>query len=274
MYTTQEAFVVDIELQVCPRCPAASRKFIGPDPRNIGLFNYNNRRLFTHELFTEYISAFTSSETPIDPWVEHITRRYQETAHQEMDSIPFIGGELFRVAWFSFVRLMTLQPEHPNFKACPLCKEMPTNVIWDGVSIAFGRKQVNDNLRPPTSIDCNPVRRPSRPCPNKEWLGDGARRKQLREWLGSGLDSKVPAGDKNERKMIENALARQNQFHDLKSWLATEDTHLGKLFERTLGFSVLHSDFSWKPRVQHLKLFQLVRKCFLVWICIKLIDAS
>jgi CxC4 like cysteine cluster associated with KDZ transposases len=249
---------VDIELQICSRCPPTSRKHIGPDPRNIGVFNYNNARLFSHELMSEYISAFTTSETPIDPWTVQIARRYQETAYGKPNSIPFVGGELFRAAWFSCVRLMDLEPKHSDFRGCPLCKEMPKNLICDGVSIAFGRNQVKSDLEPPTAIGPESPKRPSKPCQKKEWIVDAVRRKQLRDWLQSGLDSKASQGDKNEERLLEIALSRRSIFQELECWLASVNQHLSRLFSRTLSFQVVHNSFSWKPRAQHLRLFQLV----------------
>ncbi|KIK54146.1 hypothetical protein GYMLUDRAFT_63318 [Collybiopsis luxurians FD-317 M1] len=112
-------------------------------------------------------------------------------------------------------------------KACPLCKTTPKNVIWDGVSISFGRKQVNNHLEPPTVV---------------------------------AADSAIPLGDKNEQKLLKGALARRNAFFDLHKWLETENEPLGNLFRRTLGFSALRDDLSWKPRIQHLRLFQLEYK--------------
>ncbi|KIK55737.1 hypothetical protein GYMLUDRAFT_113194, partial [Collybiopsis luxurians FD-317 M1] len=183
LYTTVQAFVVDIELQVCPRCPTASRKHVGPDPRDIGIFNYNNTHLFSHKLVNKYISAFTTSETPIDPWIEQVSRRYQETAYGKLDGIAFVGGELFRVAWFLCVWLMDLEPRHPSFKGCLVCKETPRNLICNGVSIAFGWKQVNSNLEPPTAVGTSSVIQTSKLCQSKEWLPNAGQRKQLWDWL-------------------------------------------------------------------------------------------
>ncbi|KAJ7865210.1 hypothetical protein B0H13DRAFT_1637212, partial [Mycena leptocephala] len=50
-----------IEVQSCTKC---SHRVIGPDCRELGIFNYNNRKLFAHDLLDEYTSAYTSSETP------------------------------------------------------------------------------------------------------------------------------------------------------------------------------------------------------------------
>jgi hypothetical protein len=39
-----------------------------------GVFNFNNRILFTHDLLDEYTSAYTSSETPFVGWVATVSR--------------------------------------------------------------------------------------------------------------------------------------------------------------------------------------------------------
>lgn len=251
VYTLLEAFAVDIELQPCPRCPPSSRKHIGPDPRNLGLFNFNNHRLFTHELLTDYTSAFTSSETPIDAWVRHTSRRYQQSGSD------FIGREVLMGAWFSFVRLMTLEPDEPAKKCCPKCGPTPREIIWDGVSIAFGRKQVNNSLQPPTEVCADSPSRPSKPIPHKEWFDDITQRKTLRDWLNKGLDTVIREGDRNERRLLEEALRRHQVFTKLKTWLEKESPDLGQLFNRTVGFGVM-KESKWKPRPQYKKLFEVV----------------
>ncbi|KAH9834929.1 uncharacterized protein C8Q71DRAFT_132370, partial [Rhodofomes roseus] len=54
---------IKIEVLRCPVC-AHSRRSIGPDLGWIGIFNWDNRYLFTHELLNAYTNAFTASETP------------------------------------------------------------------------------------------------------------------------------------------------------------------------------------------------------------------
>ncbi|KIK62161.1 hypothetical protein GYMLUDRAFT_112142, partial [Collybiopsis luxurians FD-317 M1] len=166
VYTLTQAFAVQIELQPCPRCPVERHRYIGPDPRDTGLFNYNNSSIFSHELLNEYISAFSSAETPFEPWVNQISRRYEES--QQDPFIPFISGGLFRSLWFAYARLVQFEGD----KSCPSCGIYPDNIIWDGVSIAFGRKHVNGELEPPTLVGKDAVVHSSRPCPRQEWLPD------------------------------------------------------------------------------------------------------
>ncbi|KIK52150.1 hypothetical protein GYMLUDRAFT_143587, partial [Collybiopsis luxurians FD-317 M1] len=165
VFTLIQAFSVHIQLQPCPRCPPEHHQYIGPEPRDLGLFNFNNSTLFSHELLNEYISAFSSSETPFEPWVHTIAYRYGEIE----PSIPFVGGGLFCSVWFAYVRLIQFEGD----KSCPSCGVYPDNIIWDGVSVAFGRKHVlNDQLEPPTVIQENAPDRLSKSIPHQEWLQD------------------------------------------------------------------------------------------------------
>ncbi|KAJ6525796.1 hypothetical protein DFH09DRAFT_1095509 [Mycena vulgaris] len=66
VYTLTKAVRAEIEVQMCHSCSSGQRRYIG---RDLELFDYNNRTLFTHSLFDEYTSAFTSSETPFVAWV-------------------------------------------------------------------------------------------------------------------------------------------------------------------------------------------------------------
>ncbi|KAJ6456574.1 hypothetical protein DFH09DRAFT_961988, partial [Mycena vulgaris] len=71
VYTLTKAVHAEIEVQMCHSCSSGRRRYIG---HNLELFHYNNRTLFTHSLFDEYTSAFTSSETPFVAWVSVVSR--------------------------------------------------------------------------------------------------------------------------------------------------------------------------------------------------------
>lgn len=147
-----ESYARKVELQACPNCPPTRRRFIGPDCRELGVFNFNNRQLFTHELLDEYTSAYTSSETPFTAWVSVLSRRYS-TRHSDM---PFVSEQVFRSVWFSYVRLQAFEDD----MRCPKCGPTPEDTIWDGVTLAFSRKHLLPSLRPPTiSSDESPSRR-------------------------------------------------------------------------------------------------------------------
>ncbi|KAJ7799351.1 hypothetical protein B0H14DRAFT_2617083 [Mycena olivaceomarginata] len=125
-------------------CSEPRRRYIGPDGRDLGIFNYNNRKLFMHDLLDEYTSAYTSSETPFSAWVTVLNRRYE--LHSGRSEHPFVTAEVFRAVWFSFVGLQYLD----GSMMCPQCSPSPENTIWDGVTLAFNRKHLLPSLEPPT----------------------------------------------------------------------------------------------------------------------------
>ncbi|KAJ6465029.1 hypothetical protein C8R45DRAFT_939868 [Mycena sanguinolenta] len=144
VYGLFRAWKTTIELQACsnPRC---RHRHIGPDGRERGIFNYNNRKLFAHDLLDEYTSAYTSSEIPFSAWVTVVSRRYK--SHSEPTEYPFVTAEVFRAAWFSYVKLQHLE----GSMMCPQCGSSPENTIWDGVTLAFNRKHLLPSLEPPTT---------------------------------------------------------------------------------------------------------------------------
>jgi CxC4 like cysteine cluster associated with KDZ transposases len=99
IYSLAEPLETLIQLQKCPNCPVARHRFIGPDARESGLFNYNNSILFTHKLLDEYTSSFTTSETPFVAWVSVVSRRYASNGHE------FVSNALFHSVWFAYVRI-------------------------------------------------------------------------------------------------------------------------------------------------------------------------
>lgn len=146
VYSLTQSHQCLIELQPCTICPSSRRRFIGPDPRPQGVFNYNNSILFTHELLDEYTSAYTSSETPFVAWIGVVARRYTQSQS------TFVGEETFRSVWFAYARLQQLAGD----MQCTECGPCPDEVIWDGVTLAFGRKHVLETLRPPTTLHKDP----------------------------------------------------------------------------------------------------------------------
>ena len=142
VFTLLSVVTCEIEVQPCPGCPAARHRHIGPDLGSIGIFNLNNLSLFSHKLLNEYSSAFSLSETPFSAFVTHIDRWYQSQGES------FIGDELFRTAWFGYARLLLLD----NDLECPSCGPSPEDVIFDGVTLAFGVKHLQSVLAPPTAL--------------------------------------------------------------------------------------------------------------------------
>lgn len=147
VYTLLRPISTYIQLQKCPNCKSIRypSKAIGPDCREMGLFNYNNTLLFSHDLLDEYTSAFTSSETPFSAWIKVVVRRYGKWSRPVQPS--FVEESIFRKVWFGYADLL----DAANDMVCPQCGPNPETVIWDGITLAYGKKQVWDTIYPPTS---------------------------------------------------------------------------------------------------------------------------
>ncbi|KAF9455680.1 hypothetical protein BDZ94DRAFT_1286060 [Collybia nuda] len=152
IYTLVEAHPASIQVQRCKGCETEkSCHYIGPDGCQLGLFNLDNTHLFSHDLLDEYTSAYTSSETPFVAWVTVMTQRYKL-----YDSgVPFVGPDLFRSAWFAYV---SIQEFNSDFQ-CPTCGPVPTQVVCNGITLAFQDKHLLPSMRPPTTTDeSSPIR--------------------------------------------------------------------------------------------------------------------
>ncbi|EKM82184.1 hypothetical protein AGABI1DRAFT_90450 [Agaricus bisporus var. burnettii JB137-S8] len=171
LYTSCGSFPCNVELQPCPECPASRKQFIGPDLREHGIFNYSNSTFVSHELLDEYTSSFTLSETPFDAWVEFIRRRYMVHGGGQ-----FMGKDLFRSCWFAYAHLQKFDDDFE----CPECGKYPDNVIWDGVTLAFHRRQLLSSIHPPTSVSNSSEERPTKYLPGQQILPFPLLRKSLR----------------------------------------------------------------------------------------------
>lgn len=144
VYGSSRATVVEIEVLPCATCLPQARQFAGPDLRDMGLFNFNNRRIFTHELFNRFTSSITAHETPFHAFCTVITRSYIET----QCPIDFVGEDAFRTAYFSFTQIQDLGD---SFQ-CTTCGPNPRVVIFDGVTASYDKKHQTSSLSPPTLI--------------------------------------------------------------------------------------------------------------------------
>ncbi|KAF8975783.1 hypothetical protein BDQ17DRAFT_1267743, partial [Cyathus striatus] len=122
-----------IQLIQCTVCPPLAGHYIGPDCRSIEVLNLNNRYLFTHELLEHYTSAFSTSPTPFVAFIQNITRAYKNS----LEGVPFVSDKIFHSAWFSYADLLSWG----NDLTCQHCGPTLDEVIFDGVSISFSRKQ-------------------------------------------------------------------------------------------------------------------------------------
>ncbi|KAK7042940.1 hypothetical protein VNI00_008677 [Paramarasmius palmivorus] len=208
IYALTGKMTSQICVQACPICPRHHKCFIGPEPRSLGIFNFNNSVLFTHELMDEYTNQFTGSETPFASFVIAVARIYQGRGEK------FIGEDLFRAAWFAFASLQDMNGD----MSCPDCGETPETVIFDGVTLSFAKRHLHDALQPPTYIPMDALKRQRVRVKDQQWIpnagpkkdpGPTARkepgaRTHLAQWMKKWGDKKTVSGD--ERKVMNEEL--------------------------------------------------------------------
>jgi CxC4 like cysteine cluster associated with KDZ transposases len=196
VYTLDGVHRHEIELQPCRTCPPARRRFIGPDLREEGLFNFNNNIVVSHELLDEYTSAYTTSETPFSAWVAHLSRRYLSSGH------AFMGEDLFRSVWFGYAGLQAFNDDF----TCQRCGSHPESLICDGITLAFGRKHLRDSLHPPTETSDTSVIRTNVKYKPKQQLLESVLRKQLRVAMKApSLDIGKPDRDNESESESEDS---------------------------------------------------------------------
>ncbi|EJD40568.1 hypothetical protein AURDEDRAFT_25335, partial [Auricularia subglabra TFB-10046 SS5] len=142
IYDLEQAFPAEIEVQLCSTCKPQSHQFAGPDLRELGLFNFNNSRIYTHRLLDKYTSLMTLSEVPFHAFHAAVLRDYVRSA------IPFVCEQTLRTVYFAFSRVQKLDVSF----VCDICGDEPDVVVCDGISSGFDADLVTESLRPPTTI--------------------------------------------------------------------------------------------------------------------------
>lgn len=257
IYTLLEALPCRIQLQRCKSCPMQRQRAIGPDPRNLGIFNYDNRILLTHDLLDDYTSNFTSSETPFVAWVGVIARRYEDQSSVR----PFISHEQFRAAWFSYTAIQELKDD----LECPRCGPYPEHVIFDGVTLAFNLRHLLPTLKPPTIPDENSPVRNSRYLGKQQAIQDGNLRKEVKSILqGKQLLSKdeldqlaanVERSPADSEK-LSNCLKLALHIDSVCTSLSKVNSGLGWLFRH--WFSTRAASVGLKAPIEYKDLFMQV----------------
>ncbi|KAL0062720.1 hypothetical protein AAF712_010415 [Marasmius tenuissimus] len=223
VYTLVEELTREIEVTPCPNCQHVKHCFIGPETRTIGLFNYNNSVLFTHELLDEYTSRFTSSETPFVSFVETIERVYRARGSK------FVKEDLFRSVWFAYA---SIQDVTRNM-TCPQCAEEPNCVIFDGVTLAFGKKHLQDSLQPPTFTGPAAIER-QRVYPVKPQLVQEGSKVSIQRLMKRWIQGKDRGGKEDDEEGDEDN-TREEGFDVLAKRLQEIALDVAVLFERVLG---------------------------------------
>ncbi|KAJ7131776.1 hypothetical protein C8R43DRAFT_1133710 [Mycena crocata] len=262
VYTLTRAVAATIEVQICHECSKGRRNYVGPDCRDIGIFNYNNRTLFSHALFDDYNAQYTASETPFASYTLSMSRRYQTMA-----SIPFVSGNVLRAAWFLFADLQVLG----NDMTCPQCGDHPNETIWDGVTLAFGRTKLSGSLCPPTALLANhPVHSEVAPVKSLTMLADADLRKSVRKIVTTpakaaktraaveGIDEAADQEELKdaELKLVNQAVERVRITPDVCTRLKSLNSGLGELFETYFGLGAVNVGIS--PPNVYLQLFKQI----------------
>ncbi|KAL0569082.1 hypothetical protein V5O48_012884 [Marasmius crinis-equi] len=231
VYTITGRLTRDIELVPCPVCPSRKHCFIGPDPRNLGLFNFNNSVLFTHELLDDYTSRYTSSETPFAAFVEVMGRLYEGRGES------FVKEDLFWSVWFAYVNIQDFSYD----MACGKCGDEPDCLIWDGVTLAFGQKHALDTLRPPTRMHESAPKR-YRQFPKKPQLIQQIQkapiRRPMKQWIqGSSKKraAKPKESDESGVNDVDEPPLHGEQFQLVLGRLLLVSKELAMVFKRTFA---------------------------------------
>ncbi|KDR72062.1 hypothetical protein GALMADRAFT_143401 [Galerina marginata CBS 339.88] len=211
VYTLTGAHEATIEVQKCTAC---SHRLIGPDCHSLGLFNLNNWTILAHDLLDDYTSEFSASETPFVAWVLVVSRCYQT----RQSKIPFMNHKLFRQAWFSYMRLMQFGTD----MCCAYCGPTPDITIWDGVTVAFSRRNLLPTLHPPTTIGESSV------------IREDVRPLSLLSPAGAVMDSTHPNFERDRGLVL-----RISKIPELVAKLKEVDMSLGKTFEKHFGLDAV-----------------------------------
>ena len=258
VYCLTRTVSAEIELQTCPSCKADRRQFIGPDGRECGLFNLNNRSLFSHDLLDEYMSAFSGSATPFVAWVSSKNNIYMTYDSPK----PFATADIFRATWFGYVQLQNFS----NDLTCTICGSHPEEIIWDGVTIAFKKDKILPSLQPPTmTSDESPIRNEVRNQPNQRLIKDRDTRKQLRNILQCYRRAESD-GQHGETGNISDIPDSDFSAAQVEEELRAINVGLGDLFAERVGSSIYYDLF------YQVRFFIKIMYHFACKLCISQID--
>ncbi|EAU90057.2 hypothetical protein CC1G_08330 [Coprinopsis cinerea okayama7 len=175
VYGLSHAWKGTVMVQKCGLC---QRRMIGPDCRELGLFNYNNSIIVAESLLDDFTSMFIGSETPFVAYAAAASRRYETHS----SPIPFLSEKLFREIWFGYVVLVDLNLRIDGM--CPKCGPVPETTIWDGVTVAFSQRYLQASLEPPTVSSATSATRANvKYIHGQQCIEDKNLRRQLRQIL-------------------------------------------------------------------------------------------
>ncbi|KAJ3562245.1 hypothetical protein NP233_g9696 [Leucocoprinus birnbaumii] len=242
LYMLVGSFSCCIELQMCLKCPSSRTKHIGPNLRELGVFNYNNSRLLTHELLDDYTNVFSLSKTPFDAWCEIVMNRYSN-----MPGNTFMSKDSFRACWFAYAWLQSLEGDFQ----CPDYGSHPKTVVWDGVSLSFGLCKLSGSLEPPTKTSSSlPVCPNVRYLPKQQLIPESTLRRLLQKVLAMEPLSKIanntsttssPQKSNSHLKQLQHVVNVVSDHMDnvvlVTEHLKQHNETLGDLFQRYWGIA-------------------------------------
>jgi len=244
VYALTRVHACEIELQACNACPRAYRRYVGPDGREVGIFNLNNKLLFTHDLLDDYTASFTSSETPFAAWVNVAQRRYERHASPE----SFVRDAVFLAAWFAYSNVQAMDGD----MSCPVYGPTPENVIWEGVSLAFHRKHILPSLQPPIVVNENSLERQSKHV-SQSLIKSAEVRRNVRKVIKANW---APTNSDNATPSFEQLTERFGLIQTTVGALREIKQELGDYFNNHYGIETLASEK--KPSTEIAQLFQQV----------------
>ncbi|KAJ7267108.1 hypothetical protein C8J57DRAFT_1435895 [Mycena rebaudengoi] len=169
-----------------------------------------------------------------DDWGSSITttehcRRYATAG----GTILFVGERLFRSAWFLYTQLQDLRGD----MTCPDCGPYPEDTIWDGVTLAFNRKQLLASLCPPTTVVNEAPSHRSTYIRQQCLLVDQEVCRAVKRVVtgdGEGADH-----CKKKKKVASELIEIMESIPTIVEWLKTVDKGLSGLFERHFGMGAI-----------------------------------
>jgi hypothetical protein len=241
VYGILNASETTIEVQKCHSCPHG---YIGPEGSSLSIFNLNNRTLLSLALLDDYTSHFTKSETPFVSWVASTSCRYQNFR----SNLPFIKEKVFRSAWFSYARLLSLTDD----MRCTKCGPAPTVTIWDGVTLSFSRKNLLSTLQPPTLVGTHSeIKGLVRTEAGLQFISDRSLRKDVNTILqGPGMElPSIEPGAGQPSQSVVNMMERIGLLPGVAKRLMDVDASIGNAFESWVVNCVLFE--RRKPHQSH-----------------------
>ena len=175
VYGSMQAFLVKIEVKPCSGCDSRLRQYAGPDLSDLGMFNYTNQSIFTHEILDLYTSHYTSHPSAFHAFCETIDNHYKLWGSE----VPFVSNSVFRNIWFSWRAKQGSASNMLSSTRCPKCGPEPDIIILDAKTVGFKTGHVLDSLTPPTEVMPSAPRRGKvTPPPNPTCCIHGRTRQQ------------------------------------------------------------------------------------------------